>query len=58
MRKLYYGKLEIIRGAFMHFYIPTNIYVEKNCVQHHAKDVLALGKKALIVTGKHSAKTN
>lgn len=42
----------------MHFYIPTNIYVEKNCVQHHAKDVLALGKKALIVTGKHSAKTN
>jgi len=42
----------------MRFYIPTNVYVEKNCVQNHAKDVLALGKKALIVTGKHSAKAN
>jgi len=42
----------------MRFYIPTDVYVEKDCVKNHGKDFLACGKKALIVTGKHSAKVN
>ncbi|MDY6284929.1 MAG: iron-containing alcohol dehydrogenase family protein [Fibrobacter sp.] len=42
----------------MRFYIPTDVYVEKNCVKNHEKAILACGKKALIVTGKHSAKNN
>lgn len=42
----------------MRFYIPTDIYVEKNCVKNHEKEILALGKNVLIVTGKHSAKVN
>ena len=42
----------------MRFYIPADVYVEKDCVKNHAKDILALGSKALIVTGKHSAKGN
>jgi len=42
----------------MQFYVPTNIYVEKDCVKNHAKDLLAIGKRALIVTGHSSAKAN
>lgn len=42
----------------MYFYMPTKIYCEKNCVQHHAQELSALGKKALIVTGKRSSKEN
>lgn len=42
----------------MRFYVPTDIYVEKDCVKNHAKDLLAVGKRALIVTGHSSAKTN
>ena len=42
----------------MRFYIPTDIYVEKDCVKNHAKDLLAVGKRALIVTGHSSAKAN
>lgn len=42
----------------MRFYVPTDIYVEKNCVKNHAKDLLAIGKRALIVTGHSSAKAN
>ncbi len=42
----------------MRFYVPTDIYVEKNCVKKHAKDLLAIGKRALIMTGHTSAKLN
>ena len=42
----------------MRFYVPTDIYVEKNCVINHAKELTVLGKRALIVTGRHSARAN
>ena len=42
----------------MRFYVPTDIYVEKDCVKNHAKEMLAVGKRALIVTGHSSAKAN
>ena len=42
----------------MRFYVPTDIYVEKDCVKNHAKELLAVGKHALIVTGHSSAKAN
>ncbi len=42
----------------MRFFLPTEIYVEKNCVANHKNDILAMGKKAFIVTGRHSAKAN
>jgi len=42
----------------MRFYVPTDIYVEKDCVKNHAKELLAIGKRALIVTGHSSAKAN
>ncbi|MBO4829854.1 MAG: iron-containing alcohol dehydrogenase [Fibrobacter sp.] len=42
----------------MRFYVPTDIYVEKDCVKKHAKELLAVGKRALIVTGHSSAKVN
>lgn len=40
----------------MYFYLPTKIYSERNCVRNYADQWTALGKKALIVTGKSSAK--
>ena len=42
----------------MRFYVPADIYVEKDCVINHKKEILALGKKAYIITGRHSAKAN
>ena len=42
----------------MRFYVPTDIYVEKACVKNHAKELLAVGKRALVVTGHSSAKVN
>ena len=42
----------------MRFYVPTDIYVEKDCVKNHAKELLAVGKRAFIVTGHSSAKAN
>lgn len=42
----------------MRFYVPTDIYVEKDCVKKHAKELLAVGKRALVVTGHSSAKVN
>lgn len=42
----------------MRFYVPTDIYVERDCVKNHAKELLAIGKRALIVTGHSSAKAN
>jgi len=39
----------------MQLYMPTMVYSEKNCVSVHGKELSALGTKAMIVTGKHSA---
>ena len=40
------------------FYMPVKVFEEKNAIQNHAKDIAALGTKALIVTGRHSAFAN
>ncbi len=42
----------------MQLYLPTKIYSEKECVKNHAKELASYGKKAMIITGKHSAKAN
>ena len=42
----------------MRFYMPTDIYVEKDCVKNHAHNLLTVGKRAFIMTGKTSAKKN
>ena len=43
-------------GMNMYFYLPTKIYSERDCVKKYAAQWTALGKKALIVTGKSSAR--
>lgn len=40
----------------MYFYLPTRIYSERNCVKKYGGEWAALGKKALIVTGRSSAR--
>ncbi|MFA5449131.1 MAG: iron-containing alcohol dehydrogenase family protein [Clostridia bacterium] len=40
------------------FYMPVKVISGKNCVVENAKEYSAFGKKALIVTGKHSAKAS
>ena len=42
----------------MKFYMPTKVYHEKDVVMAHADEIAALGKKALIVTGRASSKKN
>lgn len=42
----------------MTFYLPTRVYEETDCVTNHASELGALGKRALIVTGRHSAMAN
>ena len=42
----------------MHFYLPVKVYSENGCVANHRQELAALGSKALIVTGKSSAKKN
>ena len=42
----------------MRFFVPTNIYVENDCVKNHAELLCAIGQRALIVTGQHSAAAN
>lgn len=39
----------------MYFHIPTKVYSERDCVKKYAAEWTALGKKALIVTGRSSA---
>ena len=39
----------------MQLYSPTRIYSEDNCVVNHGNELSALGKKAMIVTGRRSA---
>ena len=40
------------------FYMPVKIYEEPGCVWNHREELAALGSKALIVTGRGSAKKN
>lgn len=40
------------------FYLPTKIIIGRNCIRENADLLPALGTRALIVTGKRSAKTN
>ena len=42
----------------MKFYAPTKVYLEKNSVKNHGREMASLGSKALIVTGRHSAAAN
>ncbi|MCR4590134.1 MAG: iron-containing alcohol dehydrogenase [Lachnospiraceae bacterium] len=42
----------------MKFFMPVKVFDEKDCVLNHADEIGALGKKALIVTGKGSAFSN
>ncbi len=42
----------------MKFYAPTNVYIEKDCIKAHKKELTSLGKKAFIITGRHSAAAN
>lgn len=42
----------------MFFYMPVQVFSERNCIAAHGKELAALGKKALIVTGKSSAEKN
>lgn len=39
----------------MELYLPTKVYSEEGCVKQHARELCALGTKAMIVTGRHSA---
>lgn len=39
----------------MELYLPTKVYSEADCVKQHARELCALGTKAMIVTGRHSA---
>ena len=40
----------------MNFYIPVKVYSEENCVINHSAELASLGTRALIVTGKSSAR--
>ena len=40
----------------MNFYMPVKVYAEENCVMSHSAELASLGSRALIVTGKSSAK--
>ncbi len=42
----------------MKFYMPVKVFDEKDSVMNHSGEIGALGKKALIVTGKGSAFSN
>lgn len=42
----------------MNFQIPTRIFQEDNAVKNHGSEIAHCGKKALIVTGRSSAKKN
>lgn len=42
----------------MLFYMPTKVYSEENCVRAHSKDIASCGTKAMIVTGRNSARMN
>ena len=39
----------------MELYLPVKVYSEADCVKRHGTELCALGTKAMIVTGRHSA---
>ena len=42
----------------MNFYMPTKVYHEREAVENHRGEMALLGKRALIVTGRHSSREN
>lgn len=42
----------------MVFQMPVLVYEGENCIKSHAAELAAFGRKAMIVTGRHSAKAN
>ena len=42
----------------MYLFMPTLVYSEKSCVKNHFREITLTGKKAMIVTGKHSSRKN
>ncbi len=40
------------------FYMPTRVFMEKDAVKNHVRELSSLGTRALIVTGRHSAMAN
>lgn len=42
----------------INFYIPTKVIMKRNCVLDNSSLIASYGKKAMIVTGKHSASLN
>lgn len=42
----------------LNFFMPTKVFIGKDCIINNADQLKALGKKAFIVTGKNSAKAN
>ena len=40
----------------MQLYMPTKVYSEENCVLAHGKELASLGTRAMIVTGRNSAR--
>lgn len=41
-----------------HYFMPTDCYFGRDCVAEHKEAMAKLGKKAMVVTGKTSAKRN
>lgn len=46
------------KGVKMRFSMPVTVYEEESCVRNHPEVFAAAGKKALLVTGRHSADRN
>lgn len=42
----------------LHFFMPTKIIMGNDCIAKNGEIISEFGKKAIIVTGKHSAKLN
>ena len=42
----------------MKYYMPAKIWEEKDCIAAHASEIAAMGKNALLVTGRRSAERN
>jgi len=40
------------------YFMPTKIFIGKNCIKDNAGEMKILGKRAFVVTGKSSAKAN
>ena len=40
------------------YYMPAKVYFGRNCIMENKEAFLSLGKRALIFTGRHSAKLN